>query len=225
MASSALQIVGLVVGGIGLVGTFAITGMPQWRVTAFIENNIIVFETIWEGLWMHCIRQANIRMQCKVYDSLLALSPDLQASRGLMCSASALSFLAFIIAIMGMKCTQCTGNNKQTKGHILLAAGVLFILSGIVVFIPVCWVANTIIRDFYNPVVNVAQKRELGEGLYIGWVSAFCLIAGGVIFCCFCCCNEKARNYRFSAPSHHTSYKTHHMQRKTESSYSKSQYV
>ncbi|KAG6934529.1 claudin-8 [Chelydra serpentina] len=225
MAGSALQIVGLVVGGIGLAGTFAVTGMPQWRVTAFIENNIIVFETIWEGLWMHCIRQANIRMQCKVYDSLLALSPDLQASRGLMCSASALSFLAFMIAIMGMKCTQCTGNNKRIKGHILLAAGILFILSGIVAFIPVCWVANAIIRDFYNPVVNVAQKRELGEALYIGWVSAFCLIAGGAIFCCFCRCNEKTRNYRFSAPSHHTSYKTHHMQRKTESSYSKSQYV
>ncbi|KAH1187863.1 hypothetical protein KIL84_020612 [Mauremys mutica] len=177
MASGVLQIVGLVVGGIGLAGTFAVTGMPQWRVTAFIENNIIVFETIWEGLWMHCIRQANIRMQCKVYDSLLALSPDLQASRGLMCSASALSFLAFMIAVMGMKCTQCTGNNKRIKGHILLAAGILFILSGIVVFIPVCWVANTIIRDFYNPVVNVAQKRELGEALYIGWARHSC---GGI---------------------------------------------
>uniref|UniRef100_A0A8C0J3T6 Uncharacterized protein n=2 Tax=Chelonoidis abingdonii TaxID=106734 RepID=A0A8C0J3T6_CHEAB len=65
-----------------------------------------------------------------------------------MCSASALSFLAFMIAVIGMKCTQCTGNNKRIKGHILLTAGILFILSGIVVFIPVCWVANTIIRDF-----------------------------------------------------------------------------
>ncbi|KAF1535029.1 Claudin-8, partial [Eudyptula minor] len=224
MVSSALQITGLLIGGIGMIGTFAVTGMPQWRVSAFIENNIIVFETIWEGLWMHCIRQANIRMQCKVYDSMLALSPDLQASRGLMCAGSVLSFLAFIIAIIGMKCTRCAQSSWQAKDCIILTAGLLFILSGAVELIPVCWVANTIISDFYNPIVNVAQKRELGEALYLGWVAAFCLIAAGAIFCCFCRCCEKTRSYGHSAPTH---YRTHsqRLHRKTASSYSKSQYV
>ncbi|XP_053166421.1 claudin-8-like [Hemicordylus capensis] len=225
MAAAALQIAGLLLGGIGTVGTFAITGMPQWRVTAFIESNIVVFETIWEGLWMNCMRQASIRMQCKIYDSLLALPPDLQAARGLMCAASALAFLAFTVAVLGMKCTQCTGNDDRIKGYILLAGGIVFILTGIVVLIPVCWVAHTIIREFYNPMVSVAQKRELGEALYIGWVSAFCLVAGGAILCCFCRCNEKTRSYRNSVPSHPTTYRSHHIQRAAESSYSKNQYV
>ncbi|NXU24182.1 CLD8 protein, partial [Thalassarche chlororhynchos] len=224
MVGGALQIAGLLIGGIGMIGTFAVTGMPQWRVSAFIENNIIVFETIWEGLWMHCIRQANIRMQCKVYDSVLALSSDLQASRGLMCAGSVLSFLAFMVAIFGMRCTRCAQSPWQAKGYIILMAGLLFILSGAVELIPVCWVANTIISDFYNPVVNVAQKRELGEALYLGWVAAFCLITAGAIFCCFCCCCEKTRSYGHSAPTH---YPTHsqRLHRKTESSYSKSQYI
>ncbi|NXX81258.1 CLD8 protein, partial [Urocolius indicus] len=224
MASSALQVAGLLIGGLGMIGTFAVTGMPQWRVSAFIESNIIVFETIWEGLWMHCIRQVNIRMQCKVYDSVLALSPDLQASRGLMCAGSVLSFLAFVVAIIGMKCTRCTQSSWQAKGYIILTAGFLFSLSGIVELIPVCWVANTIISDFYNPAVNVAQKRELGEALYLGWVSAFCLVAAGAIFCCFYCCCEKTRSYGYSAPAH---YPTHsqHLHRETEIAYSKSQYV
>ncbi|NXI34537.1 CLD8 protein, partial [Galbula dea] len=224
MIGGALQILGLLLGGIGMIGTFTITGMPQWRVSAFIENNIIVFETIWEGLWMHCIRQANIRMQCKVYDSVLALSPDLQASRGLMCAGSVLSFLAFTVAILGMKCTRCTQGSWHAKGYLILTAGLLFILSGAVELIPVCWVANTIIRDFYNPVVNVAQKRELGEALYLGWAAAFCLIAAGAVFSCFYCCCEKTRSYRYSTPSHCPAH-SQHSQRKTESSYSKSQYV
>ncbi|NXI73860.1 CLD8 protein, partial [Anseranas semipalmata] len=224
MASGALQIAGLLVGGIGMIGTFAVTGMPQWRVSAFTENNIIVFETIWEGLWMHCIRQANIRMQCKVYDSVLALSPDLQASRGLMCAGSVLSFLAFLVAVVGMKCTRCRQSGWLAKGYILLTAGLLFILSGAVVLIPVCWVANTIIRDFYNPVLNVAQKRELGEALYLGWMVAFCLLAAGAIFCCFCRCCEKTRSYGYSAPPHHPLH-CQRLHRTTESSYSKSQYV
>ncbi|XP_007941715.1 claudin-8 [Orycteropus afer afer] len=226
MATSALQIAGLVFGGLGMVGTLAVTIMPQWRVSAFIESNIVVAENRWEGLWMACMRHMNFRMQCKVYDSLLALSPDLQASRGLMCTASALSFLAFMTAILGMKCTRCTGDNKKVKGYILLTAGIIFIVTGIVVLIPVCWVANSIIRDFYNPILDIALKRELGEALYIGWVTALVLIAGGALFCCMFCCNEKSSsNYRYSVPSHRTTQKSYYTGRKSPSVYSKSQYV
>ncbi|XP_032132949.1 claudin-8 [Sapajus apella] len=224
MATYALQIAGLVIGGVGMVGTVAVTVMPQWRVSAFIESNIVVFENLWEGLWMNCVRHANIRMQCKIYDSLLALSPDLQASRGLMCAASVMSFLAFMIAILGMKCTRCMEDNK-VKGHTLLTAGIIFIITGIVVLIPVSWVANSIIRDFYNPIVDVAQKRELGEALYIGWTTALVLIAGGALFCCVFCCNEKSSSYRYSIPSHRTTQKSYHMEMKSPTVYSRSQYV
>ncbi|NWS16756.1 CLD8 protein, partial [Pachyramphus minor] len=224
MAGGALQAAVLLLGGIGALGTFAVTAMPQWRVSAFIEHNIIVFETIWEGLWMHCIRQVNIRMQCKVYDSVLALSPDLQASRGLMCACSGLALLALVLAMVGMRCTRCPQNPWQAKGCVLLAAGLLFILSGIVELVPVCWVANSIISDFYNPVVNVAQKRELGEALYLGWVASFCLVAAGSMFCCFSRCAENPRSYRYTSPTHPPPH-SQSLHSKTEGSYSKSQYV
>lgn len=225
MASNALQIAGLVLGGVGMVGTVAVTVMPQWRVSAFIGSNIVVFENLWEGLWMNCMRHANIRMQCKIYDSLLALSPDLQASRGLMCTASVLSFLAFMTAILGMKCTRCTGDDEKVKSYILLTAGVLFVLTGFVVLIPVSWVANSIIRDFYNPIVDIAQKRELGEALYIGWTAALVLIAAGALFCCIFCCSERNHSYRYSIPSHRTTQRSYHMEKKSPSVYSRSQYV
>lgn len=225
MATYALQIAGLVLGGVGMVGTVAVTIMPQWRVSAFIGSNIVVFENLWEGLWMNCMRHANIRMQCKVYDSLLALSPDLQASRGLMCAASVLSFLAFMTAVLGMKCTRCAGDNENVKSRILLTAGIIFIITGMVVLVPVSWVANSIIRDFYNPIVDTAQKRELGEALYLGWTTALVLIAGGALFCCVFCGTEKSSSYRYSVPSHRTTQKSFHMEKKSPSIYSKSQYV
>ncbi|XP_005375681.1 PREDICTED: claudin-8 [Chinchilla lanigera] len=225
MASYALQIAGLVFSGIGMVGTVAVTIMPQWRVSAFIGSNIVVFENIWEGLWMNCIRHANIRMQCKVYDSLLALSPDLQAARGLMCAASVLSLLAFMTAILGMKCTRLTGDDENVKSRILLTAGILFIITGIVVLIPVSWVANSIIQNFYNPVVDPGQKRELGEALYIGWTTALVLIAAGALFSCVFCCTEKSNSYRYSVPSHRTTQRSFHVGKKSPSIYSKSQYV
>lgn len=225
MATYALQIVALMLGGLGLVGTVAVTLMPQWRVSAFIESNIVVFENLWEGLWMNCMRHVNIRMQCKIYDSLLALSPDLQASRGLMCTACVLSCLAFLLAILGMKCTRCSGDDEKAKGYILLTAGILLIITGLVVLIPVSWVANSIIRDFYNPIVDVAQKRELGDALYLGWTTALVLIAAGALFCCASGCSEKDRRYRYSVPSHRTTQKSYHMDKKSPSLYSKNEYV
>uniref|UniRef100_A0A7N6AB41 Claudin n=1 Tax=Anabas testudineus TaxID=64144 RepID=A0A7N6AB41_ANATE len=212
MANSALEIVALLLTVIGLIGAAASTGMPMWRVTAFIGENIIVFETRYEGLWMNCFRQANIRMQCKVYDSLLALTPDLQAARGLMCCAVALAGLGLMISIAGMQCTSCIQNNNRAKRMVLIVAGIMIILSCLCVLIPVSWTGNAIIRDFYNPLLLDAQRRELGEALYIGWVAAVFLLAGG---CMFTCCNIESEDkgserYAYSRHAHaHTHTHTH----------------
>uniref|UniRef100_A0A667Y9L8 Claudin 8.3 n=1 Tax=Myripristis murdjan TaxID=586833 RepID=A0A667Y9L8_9TELE len=178
------EIAAMCVGLVGLIGAAATTGMPMWKVTAFIGENIIVMETRWEGLWMNCYRQANIRMQCKVYDSLLFLPPDLQAARGLMCCSLALSGLGLLVALAGMRCTSCFQGNDRVKTYILMVAGVMQLMASVCVFIPVSWTGHVIIRDFYNPLLIDAQRRELGEALYIGWVTGAFLFASGVLFLC-----------------------------------------
>ncbi|XP_045413866.1 claudin-17 [Lemur catta] len=202
MAFYPLQIAGLVLGFLGMVGTLATTLLPQWRVSAFVGSNIIVFERLWEGLWMNCIRQAKVRLQCKFYSSLLALPPALEAARALMCVAVALSLIALLIGISGMKQVQCTGSNKRVKAYLLGTSGVLFILTGIFILIPVCWTANIIIRDFYDPAIHVGQKRELGAALFLGWASVAVLFIGGGLLCGFCCCNRKKQSHRYPAPGY-----------------------
>nr|XP_020468748.1 claudin-8-like [Monopterus albus] len=178
------EVVALVIGFIGLIGVATVTGLPMWKVTAFIQENIIVMETRWEGLWMNCYRQANIRMQCKVYDSLLFLPPDLQAARGLMCSSVALTAIAVIVAAVGMKCTVVVDHRPRTKHIVLVAGGCLFLLGCLTTLIPVSWTAHVIIQDFYNPLLIDAQRRELGEALYIGWMTSGLLFVAGVILLC-----------------------------------------
>ncbi|XP_026994544.2 claudin-8 [Tachysurus fulvidraco] len=185
MAGQPMELAALVLSLLGLIGVSASTGMPMWRVTAFIGENIIVMETRYEGLWMNCFRQANIRMQCKVYDSLLALTPDLQAARGLMCCSVALAAIGLLVAITGMKCTACIQGNDRGKRMVLIVAGSFIIIACFCCIIPVSWTGNVIIRDFYNPLLIDAQRRELGEALYIGWVSSALLFVGGCIFA-FC---------------------------------------
>ncbi|TRY94065.1 hypothetical protein DNTS_027302 [Danionella cerebrum] len=178
------EIIALVLGFIGLVGVAAVTGLPMWKVTAFIQENIIVMETRWEGLWMNCYRQANIRMQCKVYDSLLYLPPDLQAARGLMCTSVALTTLACIVSAVGMRCTRLVDSRPKVKHIVLVSGGCLFLAGCATTIVPVSWTGHMIIQDFYNPLLIDAQRRELGEALYIGWVTSGLLFAAGVILLC-----------------------------------------
>lgn len=176
-----LEVLALVLGFIGLFGTIAITAMPMWRVTAFIGANIIVMEVLWEGLWMDCYSQADIKMQCKVYDSLLILPPELQAARALMCVSIVLVVIALCIAGCGTKTSKCCDNNIRSKNITLALGASLYLLSFVTTLIPVSWVGHTVISNFYNPAVVDSQKRELGQALFIGWVTSGILLITGII--------------------------------------------
>ncbi|XP_043942528.1 claudin-4-like [Protopterus annectens] len=191
MASSGLQIFGLCLSVIGWIGAIACCAVPMWKVTAFIGQSIVTAQTVWEGLWMNCVVQSTGQMQCKVYDSMLALPQDLQAARALTIVVIILAIIGIFAAIAGGNCTNCV-EDENTKAKVCIVAGIIFVLSGILLLIPVCWTANVVIRDFYNQLVPAANKRELGASLYIGWAGAALLLIGGGLLCCNC---PKKDNY------------------------------
>lgn len=185
MVSTCRQLLGLALAGIGFVGSIIICALPAWKVSAFIGANIITAETMWEGLWMNCFIQSTGQMQCKVYDSLLALPQDLQAARALVVIAIIFGVFALLLGLVGGKCSNFVANEAQ-KCKVAIASGVVFIVAGLLVLIPVCWTANAIIQDFYNPLMVNAQRRELGASLYIGWAAAGLLFLGGGLLCSSC---------------------------------------
>lgn len=185
MVSQCRQLLGFTLGIIGFLGSIIICALPMWKVTAFIGANIVTAQIIWEGLWMNCVTQSTGQMQCKIYDSLLALPQDLQAARALVVIAIIVGVFAVILAISGGKCTNFI-EDEVAKAKVGLASGVTFIIAGVLVLIPVCWTANTIIRDFYNPILTNPQRRELGAALYIGWGTAALLLLGGGLICSNC---------------------------------------
>ncbi|XP_065143086.1 claudin-like protein ZF-A89 [Paramisgurnus dabryanus] len=201
MASAGLQVLATALAVIGWLGTIIICALPMWKVTAFIGNNIVTAQTFWEGLWMNCVQQSTGQMQCKVYDSMLALPQDLQAARALVVISIIVALLGMLLAVAGGKCTNCI-EDRDAKAKVCIAAGVFFMVAGVLCLIPVCWCANAVIRDFYNPILSEAQKRELGASLFIGWGSSGLLLIGGALLCCQCPKNEGRGGYsvKYSAP-------------------------
>ncbi|XP_066501483.1 claudin-4-like [Hoplias malabaricus] len=185
MVSAGLQMLGAALGVIGWIGVIICCALPMWRVTAFIGSNIVTSQISWEGIWMSCVVQSTGQMQCKVYDSMLALSSDLQGARALTIISIVIGILGIFLAMAGGKCTNCV-ENETSKAKVAVTAGVIFIISGVLCLVPVCWTAQNIIQDFYNPLLNQAQKRELGASLFIGWGAAALLIIGGGLLCSSC---------------------------------------
>ncbi|XP_034404311.1 claudin-4-like [Cyclopterus lumpus] len=185
MVSAGFQMMGTALCIIGWIGAIVVCALPMWKVTAFIGQSIVTAQTTWEGIWMTCVVQSTGQMQCKVYDSMLALTSDLQAARALIIISILLGIVGILLAIAGGKCTNCV-EDEVSKAKIGVASGVIFILTGILCLIPVCWTANTIINNFYNPLQMSSQKRELGAALFIGWGASGLLILGGALLCANC---------------------------------------
>lgn len=185
MVSTGLQMLGAALATIGWIGTIIVCAIPMWRVTAFIGSNIVTSQTIWEGIWMNCVVQSTGQMQCKVYDSMLALSSDLQAARALTIISIVVGVLGILLAVAGGQCTNMV-EDKSSKAKVAITAGIVFIVAGILCLVPVCWTASTIIQDFYNPMLVSAQKRELGASLFIGWGASALMLIGGGMLCCGC---------------------------------------
>ncbi|KAM9001518.1 claudin-4 [Sarcophilus harrisii] len=185
MGSMGLQVMGIALAVLGWLASMLACALPMWRVTAFIGSNIVTAQTIWEGLWMSCVVQSTGQMQCKMYDSLLALPQDLQAARALVIICIIVAALGVLLALVGGKCTNCV-EDETSKAKTMIVAGVVFILAGLLIIIPTSWTAHNVIRDFYNPLVASGQKREMGASLYIGWAASGLLLLGGALLCCNC---------------------------------------
>uniref|UniRef100_A0A0B8RUV5 Claudin n=1 Tax=Philothamnus irregularis TaxID=1899461 RepID=A0A0B8RUV5_9SAUR len=186
MANSGLQLLGFVLALLGLIANLTATILPQWRVSSFADGSIITAQSYYLGLWMDCVWQSTGQIQCKVYDSMLALSAAIQATRALMVISIVLGVIAIGIATMGMKCTHCGDDNKVTKARIAMTGGIIFLVAGLGSLVACSWIANDIVQDFYNPLSPINKRYEFGPAIFIGWAGAALSLLGGGMLACSC---------------------------------------
>uniref|UniRef100_A0A673BV20 Zgc:136892 n=1 Tax=Sphaeramia orbicularis TaxID=375764 RepID=A0A673BV20_9TELE len=182
MASLGMQMLASALCLLGWAGVIISCILPMWRVTAFVGSTIVTSQTIWEGIWMTCVVQSTGQIQCKPYESLLALSADLQAARALTVLAITTGSAGLILAFVGGKCTRFLDEEAPgVKGKVAVAAGAVLIATGLLCLIPTSWAAGAVVRKFYSASID-AQRREIGACLYIGWGASILLILGGGLF-------------------------------------------
>lgn len=185
MVSMGLQLVGYIVAFLGYIGTLTTTLLPNWKISSYIGSSIVTAVSFTKGLWMECATYSTGITQCDIYSSLLNLPPDIQAAQALMVSSCAVSSLACPIAVVGMRCT-VFNQGSPAKDRVAVAGGVVFILGGLLCFIPLVWNIHVVLRDFHNPLLPDSTKFEMGEALYLGIISSLLTLIGGFILCASC---------------------------------------
>ncbi|XP_006785242.1 claudin-4-like [Neolamprologus brichardi] len=178
------KLLGLVLAIIGFLGSIITCVLPMWRVTPFIRSNIVTAQTDRSeaALWLSCVVQSTSQKQCKVYDSMLTLPQDLQASRALIIITILLGFFGMLFGVVGYSFSNCMIDQSQNS-NVTIASGVIVIIASVLLLIPVTWTAHIINQNSYNPTLISSQRRELGSSLYIGWGSAGLLFLGGGLLC------------------------------------------
>ncbi|NXP95683.1 CLD14 protein, partial [Passerina amoena] len=199
MASWALELLGFSLGLLGLVGTLIATILPHWWRSAHVGTNILTAVAYVKGLWMECAWHSTGVYQCQPYRSQLALPAELRAARAMMVISCLLAVLAAAVAVVGMRCTRCA-EGSPAKASMAGSGGVGFVAAGLLCLVPVSWSTSEVVADFYSPTLPAGMKYEIGQALYLGFVSSALTILGGALLCTSCPGIEAPFQARSAAP-------------------------
>ncbi|XP_035181941.1 claudin-22-like [Oxyura jamaicensis] len=142
-----MQLGGMLLSLLGWVLSCLTTYLPQWK-NLNLELNELEIWTM--GLWQACVVQEEGGMQCKDFDSFLALPPELRISRILMFFSNGLGLLGLLLSGFGLDCLKIGERQQDQKKRLLQFGGMLFWISGITVIVPVSWVAHSTVQEFWD---------------------------------------------------------------------------
>ncbi|XP_041529659.1 claudin-22 [Microtus oregoni] len=164
--------------------------LPHWKNLNLDLNEM---ENWTMGLWKACVIQEEVGRQCKDFDSFLALPAELQISRILMSLSNGLGLLGLLGSGCGLDCWRLGESQKGLKRRLLILGGLLLWTSGVMVLVPVSWVAHVTVQEFWDETLpEIVPRWEFGEALFLGWFAGFCLVLGGWLLNCAACWSPAA---------------------------------
>ncbi|XP_023076793.1 claudin-22 [Piliocolobus tephrosceles] len=179
------QLAGVSLSLLGWVLSCLTNYLPHWKNLNLDLNEM---ENWTMGLWQTCVTQEEVGMQCKDFDSFLALPAELRVSRILMFLSNGLGFLGLLVSGFGLDCLRIGEGQRDLKRRLLILGGVLSWASGIIALVPVSWVAHKTVQEFWDEnVPDFVPRWEFGEALFLGWFAGLSLLLGGCLLNCAAC--------------------------------------
>lgn len=188
MSVRALELLGVLFLGGAWLCSLATTLMPYWLT---LSTDLLPTERFEVGLWETCVVQELGLQGCRPYDGLLGLPPDIKLARILMCTALGSGLLGLLLAIPGLNLVNCYRRRRMEdlsfKRALKMAGGTLSLTAGILVLIPVSYIAHlTVVRFFDESVPDVVPRWEFGDALFCGWTAGVLHLVAGTVLLISC---------------------------------------
>uniref|UniRef100_A0A3Q0R7P1 Claudin n=1 Tax=Amphilophus citrinellus TaxID=61819 RepID=A0A3Q0R7P1_AMPCI len=175
-------------GIVSFLGSIIIWALPQWRVTKKQRSDD--FDVLSEGLWKFCVTTTHDSVtECWTYDNERgSITQDLEVARALIIIGIMFGFIGILLGVAGSKFFSFVPDDTK-KSKMVMASGVVFIIAGLFVLIPVRWTTNTVNGNFNSelspssPDSPDSLKRELGVSIYIGLITTVLWFLGGGLLC------------------------------------------
>ncbi|XP_062270743.1 putative claudin-24 [Scomber scombrus] len=184
----ALELLGVLFSGGAWLCSLATTLMSTWLT---LSTDLLTTETYELGLWGTCVVQELGVQECRPYNSMLGLPPDIMLARILMCVTLAVGLLALLLAVPGMHVVNsCTG--RRCKWVMRMAGGALCLVAGVLGLIPVSYIAHlTVLRYFDESLPEMLPRWEFGDALFCGWTAGVLHLVAGTLLLTSCLCLQK----------------------------------
>ncbi|KAJ8407382.1 hypothetical protein AAFF_G00279560 [Aldrovandia affinis] len=206
MASMVIQLLGFFLGLLGSLGTVVAAVMPHWRRSVSVGSSALTDTAYMKGLWMECVWHSTGVYLCEIHRSVLDLPRDLQSARALMVLSVLSSVLAATVSAAGMKCTSCV-RGSSAKTALVVGGGACFVTSGFLCLVTASWTTSDVVREFSVQPLPGSVRYELGQAVYLGYVSAALSISGGVVLCLIC--GRPRKHLPFRHKAHNARHQTH----------------
>lgn len=153
--------------------------LALWKVSGTLDNTTATLPAYWDGVWLewdHWDLAHDGSLHCSFYQSLMTLSGSFRTWRALIMAAIGAGAFAVVISIVGAV-------RFPARGQVKVFSGALFVLSGILLLVPIAWTCHHTTQPLGGVVL---LRRDWGPALYIGWISFSLMLAGGAFLMTRC---------------------------------------
>lgn len=183
LSISVVELLGVLFSGGGFLCSLATTLMSTWRTQT---TNLLSTENIDWGLWETCV--VRDMLECTPYDTLLGLPSDIKLARIFMCTALGVGILGLLLGIPGLRLVNgCSQQDLSCKRVLKAAAGIFCLIAGILVLIPVSYIAHMTVEQFFDESLpEMVPRWEFGDALFCGWTAGILYLVAGTLLLISC---------------------------------------
>ncbi|XP_067287503.1 putative claudin-24 [Pseudorasbora parva] len=182
----ALELLGVFFSLAACLFSLVSTAMPCWLT---LSTELLPTESFELGLWGTCVVQDLGVTECRAYDSLLGLPPDIRLARILMCTAVAAGLTGLSFAVPGIYLVNSCRRTEtfEAKRTLKMLGGIFCFVAGVLGLVPVSYVAHlTVLRFFDESVPSVVPRWEFGDALFFGWTAGCLHLVAGFLLVISC---------------------------------------